>query len=66
MPRAVPHEKLSKFLTQRIGQTQEGKRFFFVKKNQKPLRGRGLVRDSRAKSFCFFFQKEALPCLATR
>jgi hypothetical protein len=46
---------------------KQGKQFFFEKKNQKtfaPLSGgAGESRDSVRKSFCFFFQKEALPSL---
>jgi len=37
---------------------------FFKKRTKKLLRGCcGLPGDSRAKSFCFFFQKEALRLL---
>jgi hypothetical protein len=41
-----------------------------LKKRTKKLllvlsRARQRVRDSTSKSFCFFFQKEALPCLAS-
>jgi hypothetical protein len=40
--------------------------FFFAKKNQKTLVREGLLlvqlRIQPNKSFCFFFQKEALSC----
>jgi hypothetical protein len=64
MPRAVPHEKLSKFLTQRIGQTQEGKRFFFAKKNQKTFARLPRISPRQpCKKFLLLFSKRsaALP-----
>ena len=39
------------------------KRFFFEKKNQKTF-ATALAGERCGKSSCFFFQKEALPCLA--
>jgi hypothetical protein len=43
----------------------EGKQFFFEKKNQKTFDTWGVfagsMRAPMNKSFCFFFQKEALP-----
>jgi hypothetical protein len=45
-------------------QTEEGKPFFFAKKNQKTLFHKALALPRRVrqmvKSFCFFFQKEVL------
>jgi len=47
-------------------QLHEKSRSFLKKRTKKLYHGcRGLVRDSRDKSFCFFFQKEALSCFAT-
>jgi hypothetical protein len=45
---------------------KQGKAFFFKKKKQKAFvcavaDSSGEVRVSARKSFCFFFQKEALP-----
>jgi hypothetical protein len=49
-------------------QFQESKQFFFEKKNQKTFASKALVLPQRARqmgrSFCFFFQKEGLPCLS--
>jgi hypothetical protein len=53
---------------------KEGKQFFFEKKNQKNFaclldcmaRFAPSVRDTMSKSFCFFFQKEALSSVLQR
>jgi hypothetical protein len=46
-------------------QAKASKQFFFAKKNQKTFVHKALAYLQRArqtgKSFCFFFQKEALP-----
>jgi hypothetical protein len=48
-----------------LTQAKASKQFFFAKKNQKTLFHSALAHLQRArqtsKSFCFFFQKEALP-----
>jgi hypothetical protein len=48
---------------------KEGKQFFFEKKNQKTFvilaSSPASARTPIYKSFCFFFQKEALPSLAS-
>src|SRR5579875_3760731 len=44
---------------------QRRKQFFFEKKNQKTFDFKALALQSAylsRRSFCFFFQKEALPC----
>jgi hypothetical protein len=49
----------------RMRLTDRRKRFFFEKKNQKTFAYEGITaRSTRmptSQSFCFFFQKEALP-----
>jgi hypothetical protein len=48
-------------LKERKGKSAK-KAFFFEKKNQKTFAMLALATLKRAKSFCFFFQKEALSC----
>jgi hypothetical protein len=49
----------------RMRLTDRRKRFFFEKKNQKTFAYEGITARStrmpKSQSFCFFFQKEALP-----
>jgi hypothetical protein len=49
--------------TANTGAPRRSKKFFFEKKNQKTFaRLSRISRRQPSKSFCFFFQKEALPC----